>query len=74
MRPIDIVICVLDLVLIWFVVAMFGEEGCIDSRGETMLPRWMRVNLVRAQELTERALKEGVEELFGSEDTAGAVA
>jgi len=52
----------------------FSEEGRLNARGETMLPRWRRVDKTAAFARTDRALREGVGELLRGGDVPGAVA
>ena len=73
-RAFELATALLAAVLIWLLLGMVGEEDRLNARGETLLPRWRRVDRRRVLERTERALREGIEDLAGGGDVVGAVA
>ena len=70
----ELAAALLAAALVWLLLGLSGEEGRLNARGETMLPRWRRVDRAAAFARTDGALREGVGELLRGGDVSGAVA
>jgi len=73
-RVVELLAALLAAALAWLLLGLAGEEGRLNARGGTMLPRWRRVDRAGALARTDRALREGIKDLLRGGDVAGAVA
>jgi hypothetical protein len=73
-RAFELAAALLAAALLWLLLGLSGEEGRLNAMGETMLPRWRRVDRAATFSRTDRALREGIGDLLRGGDVAGAVA
>ncbi len=72
-RAVELALALLAAALGWVVLSMLGEEGRLNSRGETLLPRWRRMDREGALGDTDMALREAILDLRGGAEVRAVV-